>query len=269
MRAVEPIAQRLSSGELIRFRCEGDGAGRQNGWAILYLDERPAGAFGNYRLGLSRKWRVDQDLRLSDDERRRLQREWAAAKQRREDERHRSEEEAARDARDIWAASRPATEGHGYIDRKRLTPSMFRIGQGDRLLVPMVDVNGRLWNLQRIAADGTKRFLKGGRVEGLFFLMGTFTRRGETVCMGEGVATMHSVYRSTGYPCLATFSAKNLLAVARAWNDVRPDLSYVICADDDPELLDNPHVRKNVGLEAAKAAAAEIGARLALPGGQK
>src|SRR3546814_13548795 len=75
------------SGELIRFRCDGDGHGRQNGWAILYLDQRPAGAFGNYRLGISRKWRVDRDLSLTPAERQALQREWATAKQRRAEER--------------------------------------------------------------------------------------------------------------------------------------------------------------------------------------
>src|SRR3546814_20812354 len=52
VKALEPIAARIASGELIRFRCDGDGHGRQNGWAILYLDQRPAGAFGNYRLGI-------------------------------------------------------------------------------------------------------------------------------------------------------------------------------------------------------------------------
>src|SRR3546814_2350581 len=86
------------SGELIRFRCDGDGHGRQNGWAILYLDQRPAGAFGNYRLGISRKWRVDRDLSLTPAERQALQREWATAKQRRAEERARSEAEAAKDA---------------------------------------------------------------------------------------------------------------------------------------------------------------------------
>src|SRR3546814_801496 len=71
VKALEPIAARIASGELIRFRCDGDGHGRQNGWAILYLDQRPAGAFGNYRLGISRKWRVDRDLSLTPADRQR------------------------------------------------------------------------------------------------------------------------------------------------------------------------------------------------------
>src|SRR3546814_6858609 len=82
VKALEPIAARIASGELIRFRCDGDGHGRQNGWAILYLDQRPAGAFGNYRLGISRKWLVDRYLSLTPAERPALQRELATANHR-------------------------------------------------------------------------------------------------------------------------------------------------------------------------------------------
>src|SRR3546814_4225488 len=106
------------SGELIRFRCDGDGHGRQNGWAILYLDQRPAGAFGNYRLGISRKWRVDRDLSLAPAERQALQREWATAKQRRAEERARSEAEAAKDAAEMWAAAGPARADHAYLVKR-------------------------------------------------------------------------------------------------------------------------------------------------------
>lgn len=262
IRAIEPILQRLSSGELIRFRCEGDGPGRQNGWAILYLDERPAGAFGNYRLGISRKWRIDQDLGLTPEERQVLQREWAEAKQRRQEEKDRSEMEASKDALDLWLSAAPASAAHPYIARKQISPDRYRCTRDGWALVPMFDAAGHLWNLQRIASDGTKRFMRGGRTQGLFFLIGQFTRRGETVCIGEGVATMEAVHRASGYPCIASFSAKNLPTVARVWYAARPDLDYIICADDDA------HLARNVGVEAAQAAAEEIGARIATPLGR-
>lgn len=261
IKPVDPIAQRLSSGDLIRFRCEGDGRARLNGWAILYLDEKPAGAFGNYRLGISRKWRVDRDLSLSPEERRRLSEEWAQAKAKRLEERQRSEEEAARDAEEMWAAAALATADHAYVAAKQLDPSPLRQA-GDKLLVPMVDGAGKLWNLQRIGPEGEKRFLRGGRTDGLFIIIGRFTARGETACIGEGYATMAAVHRSTGHPCIAAFSAKNIGAVARLWNDARPDLRYIICADDDA------HLERNIGIEAATAAAHEIGARLAVPLGR-
>lgn len=261
IRAVEPIAQRLATGELIRFRCEGDGRGRQNGWAILYLDERPAGAFGNYRLGISRKWRVDRDLSLSPDERRRLQQEWIAAKQRRQEERDRCEAEAALEAVELWSRAGAADPAHPYLVRKSMEADPFRQA-GDRLLVPMYDGEGALRNVQRIDPEGNKRFLRGGRTAGLFFLIGNVERRGQTVCIGEGVATMAAIRRAAGHPVIAAFSAKNLLPVARLWWAARPDLDFIVCGDDDR------HLENNVGRQAAEAAAAEIGAKLVFPNGE-
>jgi putative DNA primase/helicase len=259
VKPVEPIANRLMSGELIRFRCDGDGKGRQNGWAIVYLDERPAGAFGNYRLGLSRKWKSGDDTQLSPEERVRLRREWAEAKQRRTDERERCENEAAVEALEMWGRASPASDAHPYATKKRLDPAQLRQLDG-KLLIPMLDASGKLWNLQRIAGDGQKRFLRGGRTEGLFAIIGTFTSRGETCCIGEGYATMAAVHRASGHPCIVCFSAKNMAAVARLWNAARPDLNFIICADDDSG---NPN--GNVGLKAAEAVADEIGAKVALP----
>lgn len=259
IKPVEPIAQRLSSGELIRFRCDGDGKGRQNGWAILYLDDRPAGAFGNYRLGIDRKWKSGDDTRaFSPEERVALRKEWAEAKLRRAEEQERSENEAAIEAAEIWAKATPASEQHPYAQKKRLNAALLK-QSADKLLVPMFDGAGKLWNLQRIAPDGAKRFLRGGRTEGLFTIIGQFTTRGEKCCIGEGYATMAAVHRASGHPCIVAFSAKNMAAVARLWNDARPDLDFIICADDDS------HLDRNIGIEAAEAAAQAIGAKIAVP----
>ena len=261
VKPLEPVAQRLSSGDLIRFRCDGDGKGRQNGWAILYLDERPAGAFGNYRLGISRKWRIDRDVSLSPEERARLSAEWAAAKQRRADEQASNEREAARDAIEMWNAAHGAPHAHEYVARKNIDPTPLRERDG-WLLIPMIDGAGDLWNLQRIDGAGNKRFLRGGRTDGLFTVIGTFTARGEKACIGEGYATMSAVHLASGFPSIVAFSAKNVGPVARLWNEYRPDLDYIICADDDA------HLPKNIGVEAAEAAAQAIGAKLALPIGR-
>jgi putative DNA primase/helicase len=262
VKPTEPVAQRLGSGELIRFRCEGDKPGRLNGWAILYIDEHPAGAFGNYRLGLSRKWKSGDDRHiLSPEERVALRREWAEAKQRRQEERERSEAEAAVEALEMWDRGVPASPEHAYVVRKRLDPAPLREHDG-KLLVPMLDASGKLWNLQRIAGDGTKRFLRGGRTDGLFCLIGYDSRDAITFCIGEGYATMAAVHRSSGYPCIVAFSAKNMAAVARLWDAARPDLNFIVCADDDS------HLETNVGLKAAEAVAEEIGAKIAVPVGR-
>lgn len=263
IKPVEPIASRLTSGQIIRFRCDGDGPGRLNGWAILYLDERPAGAYGHYRLGISdRKWKLGEDYApLTRDEREKLQREWAAAKAKRQEERGVSEDQAAAEAEEMYAAAGTASEAHPYIVKKGLRHAILKQA-GDKLIVPMFDVTGKLWNLQRIGPDGSKRFLRGGRTDGLFTIIGTFTRRGETCCIGEGYATMHAAHEAGGHPCVVAFSAKNIGPVARLWNDARPDLNFIICADDDS------HLERNVGMEAAVAAAEAIGAKVARPLGR-
>lgn len=264
----EPIGQRLGSGSLIRFHCEGDGKTRKNGWAILYMDERPAGAFGNYRLNTGTlKWKASDDRpALSLAEREALQREWREAKERREQERRDNERQAAMDAADQWQRAGPATAEHGYVARKRLDPAPLR-QSGNTLYVPMYDADGGLWNLQRIGPDGEKRFLRGGRVDDLFCIIGDFTGAKE-VAIGEGYATMDAVHQTMGFPCIVAFSAKNLLRVARMWADARPDLDFTIVADDDAGLAEKRPDIGNVGRIAAEAAAAEIGAAVAYPQGR-
>lgn len=267
--AVEPIAQRLASGDLIRFRCEGDGKGRQNGWAILYLDERPAGAFGNYRMNTGTlKWKSSAERPLlSQEERDALRREWQQARDRREAERRSNERQAALDAASMWDRAGLPKPDHPYAVSKRL--SLMAIRQlGPHLVVPMYAADGFLWNVQRIAPDGEKRFLQGGRVEGLFCFIGDF-REASTAVLCEGFATADAIYQASGHPAIAAFSTANLKRVARIWKDRRPDLDLIVFGDDDhATALKNQKrlgVYRNPGVEAARAAAAEIGARVTFP----
>lgn len=264
---IEPVAQRLASGNLIRFRCEGDGKGRQNGWAILYLDERPAGAFGNYRLNTGTlKWKSGTDRpALSPQEREALRREWQDAKDRRESEQRANERQAALDAAGMWSRAAPASPDHGYVARKRIDPTHLR-QLGSQLLVPMYGADGFLWNLQRIKPDGEKRFLRGGRVEDLFCFVGSFEAHTRQAIIAEGYATADALHKASGVPAIAAFSAKNMLRVARLWNELRPDLEYTVFGDDDRGT--EAKTGTNPGREAATAAALEIGAKLAFPLGR-
>lgn len=268
VKPAEEIASRLASGSLIRFVCEGDGKGRKNGWAILYLDERPAGAFGNYKINTGTlKWKSGADRpALSQAERDALQREWRAAKEKRETEKRDNERQAALDAAELWQRAGPASPDHGYVERKRLNPGALR-QNGSTLLIPMFDAAGLLWNLQRIAPNGEKRFLRGGRVDDLFCIIGDFEGACEAA-IGEGYATMDAVNQAAEIPAIVAFSAKNMTRVARLWADTRPDLHFIIVADDDAALAEARPEIGNVGRTAAEAAAAEIGAKVAYPKGR-
>lgn len=264
---VEPIAQRLASGNLIRFRCEGDGKGCLNGWAILYLDERPAGAFGNYRLNTGTlKWKSSSDRpALSEAERDTLKREWQQARDRREAEQRANERQAALDAAAMWDRAGCARPDHAYAVRKRLSLQGIR-QLGPNLLVPMFAADGHLWNLQRIAPDGEKRFLRGGRTQALFVFLGDFAPETRQAVICEGFATADAIHQASGIPTIAAFSAKNMIRVARLWKDRRPDLEFIVFGDDDRAT--EAATGKNPGREAAMAAAIEIGAKVAFPIGE-
>lgn len=263
----ENIAARLASGTLIRFACTGDN-GKKNGWAILYLDARPAGAFGNYKQNTGTlKWKAESDRpALSQEQRAALQREWTEARERREAERMASEDLARNESQEMWANARPADPKHRYIVRKEIDPAPLR-QQGENIFVPMFDREGVLWNLQRIKPAGDKRFMRGARVLDTFCTLGTFDA--DTAILCEGYATADAIHRETGLPCVVAFNTANLPRVARLWVQARPDLDWIIFADDDHatgmDMVERGKPYQNPGIETAEAVATELGIRVAYP----
>jgi putative DNA primase/helicase len=264
VRAVEPIAPRLASGELIRFRCEGDKPGRQNAWAVLHLDGRPAGAFDCYRLGVSEKWRGGTFRPLSPAERRTMAVQWQEQAQQRQQAREGAQAATAARAERTWAAAGPVDPTHPYLVRKGIAGEGLK-QSGSLLLVPMRDADGKLWNLQRIDPVGGKFFLKGGRTAGLMFLLREEFSQPDVLCLGEGMGTMATVRRATRLPICASFSGENLEPVARALREKWPALDLVVCGDDDAHLVEHPRIKKNLGHAYAMQAAMAVGGRLAMP----
>lgn len=268
VRPVEPVAHRLASGALIRFRSEGDGRNRQNGWAILNLNGcgAPSGVFGNYRLHTGTlKWRAGETRDLSKGERMAMRREWRAAEARREALNLAKHQEAAARSAKVWKEAEKADPSHPYLLRKAIPAFGIKqiIQSRHALLVPMFDAQFRLWNLQYIAPDGMKRFMPGARTSGLFWSHAIHARNGKPtpgpVIIGEGFATMAAIHDATGYAVAAAMSAMNLEAVSIAIRGICPGRMIVIAADDDRHLV------RNIGLEASEKAAQAIGAKLATP----
>jgi putative DNA primase/helicase len=255
----ESIAHALASGDPVRFKCEGDR--RRNGWAVLHLDPPASGVFRYYKGGIRQTWTAGGHEKLPPAERDRLRREWRETARQRDLARREAQGAAAVLALARWSAAGPVDPRHAYLVRKGLTGEGLR-QTGNRLLVPMHDTAGRLWNVQTIAPDGFKQFQRGGRIEGLLCIIG---EGGNRACVGEGWATMAAVRVATGLPVIVGFTGENLMAVARSVRERWPTLGLIFCADDDAHLIDHPQIRKNLGLEYAKAAAAAVGGRLAMP----
>lgn len=170
-----------------------------------------------------------------------------------------AEREAARRAADEWVTARAPDPEHGYLCAKGISREGLRQDADGRLLVPVYDAAGDLQSLQAIAADGTKRFLPGGRMAGGRCWLGEPGPVGPLV-LAEGIATAASIRRATGWPVCAAFSAGNLRRVAESVRRQFPQAEIFVAADDDHRTDGNP------GLTKANEAAEAVKGKLIVPG---
>lgn len=77
--------------------------------------------------------------------------------------------------------------------------------------------------------------------------------------IAEGFATSATLHEATGHAAAIAFNAGNLGPVARALRQEHPRVQLIVCADDDNATPGNP------GMTKARAAADELGTRLAVP----
>lgn len=177
-------------------------------------------------------------------------------------EREAAQQTAAMVARGIWNNGRQADAAHPYLVRKGF--GAFGIRQtGGMLLVPMIDAEFALWNLQRIRGDGTKLFLPSGRTKGLFWPHAAHQADRKAsdgpLVIGEGYSTMAAIHAATGLGVIAAMTARNLEAVAVTMRRMFPGRAIVIAADDDS------HLKDNLGMNEAQKAGRAISAPVATP----
>lgn len=242
-------------GRIHRFPTN-DRRGDDAGWYVCHGGSIPAGAFGDWRTGVSDKWCAEIGRALTESERSELREKRAAILRAREADDLRRRERAAAEAAAIWGSASPASSAHPYLVRKGVGTHGIREDRGE-LLVPLGEGN-RMHSLQTIAADGTKRFHVGGRISGCWFAIGECAAA-SVICIAEGFATGATVHEATGFPVAVAFNAGNLEPVAHALRECAPHALIVLCADDDAGTASNPGVSK------AKAAARRVGGTVVIP----
>ncbi len=241
-------------GKLTRYRVEGDKSGSRNGWAVRHDHPMPAGAFGSWKTGESHTWRDATTQPRTPEQLAQLQHQVQAMQKARAVELVAVHAGARERAAKLWDRARPATNPHPYLQRKRVHAYGIRQLR-DMLLVPARDAHGTLHTLQFIGADGSKRFLTGGRIAGCYYGIG---KPFAALLLAEGYATGATLHQATGEAVAVCFNCGNLLAVARALRDKFPRLRLVVCADND-QAPGNP------GATHARAAAQAVGGLLAVP----
>jgi putative DNA primase/helicase len=252
---MEPPTEIIADGKIHRFASNGK-RNDDAGWYVYHGDGIAAGAFGDWRTGISETWRADIGRTLTPaEEAAHRSRVEAMRRQRKAEERRRHADSAKR-AEVILKMALPAPGDHPYLLRKGIKAHGAKLHDG-ALVIPIRD-DAALHSLQFIDADGEKQFLTGGRVAGCYFAIGN-PNGAAALCIAEGFATGATIREATGYPVAVAFNTGNLEAVAQALRDKFADHQLIVCADDDVATAGNPGVTK------AKAAALAVGGKLAIP----
>ncbi len=149
-----------------------------------------------------------------------------------------------------------ATADHPYLKSKRINPSLMPwLDKGNRLLLPVIDLNGVLHSLQFISGTGQKQFLTGGAIRGHFYQIWS-GKRAIVIC--EGYATGVTLYSHYTPECsvVVAFNAGNLRPVAEVLRRANPEVNIIIAGDSD---------NSGTGQKAAQEAALAVGGQVSLP----
>ena len=179
-------------------------------------------------------------------------------------EKEQQQRQAAADAEKLWNSATPASSQHPYLVQKNIPPLGIK-EQKQTLLVPLFDLDGNLWNVQKIYPNSDKFFLKNSRKQGCYFLLGNYSS--SPICFAEGYATAVSIFQATDYATVVCFDAGNFLDVVTAFHQRYPDKQKIICADNDqfdPNGELKP-VEKNVGVVKATRAAQAVNGIVVIP----
>ena len=219
-----------ATGQIIRFNVKGEKPQSRNGRCALYDHGGGfmAGWAMNMREGVKHNWHSKATRKMNDKERREYAKRIEADKKAREAETKAGYAKAAETAKWVWQKAEKVYK-HPYLERKGISGKGSRLYKGS-LVVPAWK-NGTLTSLQFIAADGEKRFLKLGDIQGAYGSLGKDTRR---IYISEGFATASSIYEAVQpFVSVWSFNAGNLMAVYQTIRAKYPDAVITICADND------------------------------------
>jgi putative DNA primase/helicase len=168
-------------------------------------------------------------------------------------------------AASLWQSS-PAAGEHAYLSAHGIPAHGLR-QRGGRLVVPMRDAAGELWNLQFIGPGGGRpKYLHGGRVFGLLHLIGT---PGDEIHVAEDYASATRIHADTGDACAVAFELHNLRPAALALREAYPGARFTVWLPEPPQSARGVSLGHRGALTAATAAATAVGGAVAILRGEK
>lgn len=256
--------QPIMDGKFHRVPIEGKGAGNRDGAYVGHLDGKPAGFIQNHATGLKENWTIGGE-ELSADQKEQLRAQMQAAKQQREVGLAEQHEAVATKCHEKYYAAKPIFEDreHPYLEKKGTVFAYgVHVDAGGNLLIPMRDIDGKLWSIQSISPEGEKRFEAGGQKKGTMYFFNSDSDKSipsKPIIVAEGFATAATIALHTNQNVVATFDAGNMEPVVAALKERFPTTPIFIAADNDRDKS------VNVGVETATRVSEKYGVGLIVP----
>lgn len=205
------------------------------------------GAFGNFSASRGGQWKVDVDWKgISAEERQALQEQRAVHAQAERAQRARDSALAAMGAADLWRTA-SASGRSPYLVRKLVDAEACRFLADGSIVLPLLRYDlprdQALQAVQRIYADGTKRFTKGfAKPRCALRLGGGVVPMDQPILVCEGYATGLTIRMATErkVTLFVALDAGNLGHVCEMLRELYPEHRLLICADDDWRTEGNP-----------------------------
>ena len=259
-----------ANGKLQRCKAVGDKGREKSGYYVLHIDGYPAGHIGNYKTGESVKWKFEfnkEEARINNSNSFTPKENYNYLDKQREKEENLNKEyqkNSLRLEKEFFNADfvEPA---HSYLQRKKIDIpfNYLKKDKYNNILIPLEDINGKIWSIQRITQNGDKFIgvLRSkeekeqdiecpSKKKGCFFT-NTSLKEHKEFLICEGFATAMSLEKILDKPVIMAVDAGNLINVVSALREKYPNKQITIFPDNDRKK--ELQGKENVGLAKAKA----------------
>ncbi|TCK31934.1 putative DNA primase/helicase [Paraburkholderia sp. BL8N3] len=195
----------------------------------VVFGDAPNGYISNHDTGEGEAW-FPRGKVLTIEDREKHRKLLEENRKQREDATSQERERVSQRATAKWGTLETALT-HPYAERKQVGVFGLRL-DGERLVTPLADVDGKIWSLQYIDARGGKLYESGGKKTGNFHVLGEL-QSGKTVLFGEGYATCASLHVATRLPVVEVFDSGNIAPVIAQLAPRLEGKTLIICGDDD------------------------------------
>lgn len=237
-------------GNKIRF-------GYRLNYEILWHGE--AGYVHNYKSGTTLKWgkgkiKSDNKYAYREISKKDWEEQVRIGNKKLISEKHVMHEKIAEKAKKLFESYGDQRSVDSYLGRKGLSDLKIRNIKyhNEILILPLMDINNKIWSLQFIGKDSSKILMKNGKKLGNFFILqGTDKSLNvldkKIIYLVEGFATAGTIYQATDQCVIVCFDAYNIEHVLLNLIKKFPTKEYIVAADND--LWKD----KNTGKEIAEA----------------